>query len=173
MKMTRRILAFTMAVIICVSFCMTHIAATPHESYEWMGDPIEKHFIEGQPSRMKVYCTNYGWNEEVDTDFYAFTIADSVYYANDRQYYAQASVSVGLYYDDEQYWINDYVTEECDATVRGLTAEANIAGNDLIDMDHGIEHFSTNHRIDICINDGGVMVPIDNYGPSIGVTTSY
>ena len=46
-------------------------------------------------------------------------------------------------------------------------------GNDMIDMDHGIEYFSTDHWIDICINDGGELVPIDNYGQSIGVTTSY
>lgn len=173
MKTTRRIIAFMMAVMICVSFCMAHIAATPHESYEWFGEPIEKYFIDGQLSRMKVFCTNYGWNEEVETDFYAYTIADNIYYGDDRQYYAQASVNIGLYYDSEHHWINDYVTDECDATAWGLTAEAYIDGNDLIDMDHGIEHFSTNHRIDICINDGGEFVPIDNYGPSIGVTTSY
>lgn len=132
----------------------------------------EKH-IEGEDSYAYVYCTNYGWNEETYTDFIAETYAINVYYGIDRQYYARANVSVGLYYDDEQLWVNDSDTDSCDATVEGLTAEARVYGNDMIDMDHGIEDFSTDHWIDICIMGADGLISIDNYGQSIGVTTSY
>lgn len=38
MKTTKRIFAFTMAVMICVSYCMMHISAAGIEFYEYYGN---------------------------------------------------------------------------------------------------------------------------------------
>ena len=173
MKITKHLSAFLMAVLICISFCMTHIAAVQRVSVEYTRDWEYVYFITDCPSMAWAGYTNPGWNEETYTDFEAGTLAQDIVYGTDRNYYVCAYVRVGLYYDDENHTIADSTTSVCRATALGFSTEAVIDGNNLIDMDHGIEIFSTDHEIEICINEGGTLVYIDNYGPTIGITTSY
>ena len=55
MKTTKRIFAFTMAVMICVSYCMMHISATGREFYEYYGNNLH-YFPGGNGSYAYVYC---------------------------------------------------------------------------------------------------------------------
>lgn len=173
MKTTKRIFAFTMAVMICVSYCMTHINASGTESYEFLGNCTSAEFIDGFDSYAKVHCSIPGWNEEVYTDFYAQTYAINVTHSTEPSYYVRASVEVSLYYDDEHLYVSRSVTEKYSHNANSRIADAYLDGNTLIDMDHGIEYFTSRHDIEFCTDENGVLVPFEQYGPTIYITTSY
>lgn len=172
MKITKRIFAFTMAVIICVSFCMTHVAAARREFYEYTGNNM--HIIDDATGSVAyVSCDIPGWNEETYTDFVAGTTIYSIDYGDDRNYYAEAYVEVSLYYEMDSAHAEDTKYAYCSANSAGNYANAEVDGNDLIDMDHGIEYVDTVHTYFICINSDGEYERIEQVGLTISVGTSY
>lgn len=172
MKITKRIFAFTMAVIICVSFCMTHVVAARREFYEYTGDDRYE-FSGGNGSFAYVFCDNPGWNEETYTNFVAGTTIYSIDYGDDRNYYAEAYVEVSLYYEMDSAHAEDTKYAYSSANSAGNYANAEVEGNDLIDMDHGIEYVDTVHTYFICINSDGEYERIEQVGPTINIGSSY
>ena len=172
MKTTKRIFAFTMAVMICVSYCMMHISAAGREFYEYYGNNLH-YFPGGNGSYAYVHCDIPGWNEETYTDFIAKTYAVGFDYGDDNVYYCRAQVWVSLFYDDEWLTIRGSDYAVCDANVDNDTATATVRGNDLIDMDHGIGFVDTEHEVDICIKVGEDYVRVEQIGPTINIGSSY
>ncbi|MBQ8259326.1 MAG: hypothetical protein IJY97_07150 [Clostridia bacterium] len=168
----KKFTAAALALVVFASFLMTHVAAEPNQFYEYMADEELHYFFENSTndSYARVYGTVFGWNEETYTDFVSQTYAQNVYLGTNSSNFIMAEVSVGVYYDDEGFSKNRHDTIVATTQI-GVMAE--IDGMDIIDMDHGIEHFSSNHELWICTRANDEYETIVNMGPMITIGTSY
>lgn len=171
MKITKRIFAFTMAVIICVSFCMTHITAI-NDFYEYQGGSELIYFFDeddANDSYAYMSCTEWGWDEVNTCDFEAATSAYNVYLNAPSNYYIRAFVSVGVF-SEPDYYASD---EDIDLTNSDAYAYAYVGHENLVEMDFGIEYFTTHHEMNgVRFVDGEYEIFTD-IGPTILIGTSY
>ena len=172
--MIKRITALTLAMLIFTSFGLSQVSAQ-NIFYEWAG-PVDTYYFDppDDGSFARVSGTVLGWNEDTYTDFLATT---RVYRDIESDYdmyddcRVKARTQVGVYYEGEGLSFSVY--SEYVAQPGDLYAEAVVDGMDLIDMDHGIDIFSSNHEIFIGYYNGGVYVIIDQIGDMITIGTSY
>ena len=174
----KRITSFVLSVLILASFFMTHVIATP--SYREFDDPDHVvPFFDGDPeddSYAQVFCTIYGWNEEVYTDFKAKTYAYNIFYQYGMEmvYVVRARVYLELYYPDEGWSYDIEKMIHIPSTQPGGDS-AIIYGNNLIDPEHGIGDFLTEHQINICQKNVGQFwedeeyVSVANHGSVIRI----
>lgn len=160
-----------MAVIICISFCLSYATAAD-SGWQDFENGRYYYFVDNNNSCAYVYCTNFGWNEETYTDFAAYTQANDVYLGSASNLYIQAYVYVVLGYSDEILTISKEAHEEYPGNTWGISVTACVDGNDLIDMDHGIEFFTSEHAVYICDYVNGEYIPEYQHGSSIyiGIT---
>ena len=162
----KRITALTLAMLVLTSFYMTHVMATP--SYREFDDPDHVVvFFDGDPendSFARVFCTDYGWNEEVYTDFEAETYAYNIHYdyGMEMVYVVRARVYVELYYQDEGLTYDEEDMIHIPSTYPGGDS-AIIFGNNLIDPEHGIGDFLTEHQMEICQKNVGQFWEDEEY----------
>ena len=172
----KRITALTLAMLIFTSVCFSRVSAQ-NIFYEWVG-PVDTYYFDppGDGSFARVSGTVMGWNEETYTDFLATT---RVYREIESDYdmyddcRVMARTHVGVYYDDEGISSHE---ESVDVAEPGdFYAEAIVDGMDIIDMDHGIEVFSSNHEIFIAVYDAQLRkyVIVEQIGDMITIGTSY
>lgn len=170
----KRITALTLAILILTSFCFSRVSAQ-NIFYEWVG-PVDTYYFDppGDGSFARVSGTVLGWNEDTYTDFLATT---RVYRDIESDYdmyndcLVKARTQVGVYYEGEGLSFS-FVSEDV-AEPGDFYAEAIVDGMDIIDMDHGIEVFSSNHEIFIGYYERGVFVIVDQIGDMITIGTSY
>lgn len=178
MTKIKRMCSLILAMNILVSFFLTQVIATP--SYREFDSPDHVvNFFDGDPvddSYARVFCTDYGWNEEVYTDFEATTYAYNIHYhyGVEMVYVMRANVYVELYYPDEGHSI-DMVAEAIIPSRQEFGGAAVIDGNSLIDSEHGIGDFVTEHWIEICqinfgqFGDEGLYVAVADHGSTISI----
>lgn len=162
----KRITALTLAMLVLISFYMTHATATP--SYREFDDPDHVvDFFDGDAendSFARVFCTDYGWNEEVYTDFEAETYAYNIlyHYGVEMVYVVRARVYLELYYQDEG-WSFDTENVIHIPSTYPVGDSAIIYGNDLIDPEHGIGDFITEHQMNVCQQNVGQFWEDEEY----------
>ena len=160
-----------MAVIICVSFCMTHITAI-NDFYEYHGGSELIYFFDeddANDSYAYVSCTEWGWDEVNTCDFEAATSAYNIFYYAPSDYCVRAFVSVGVF-SEPDYYASD---EDFEYSYSSAYAYAHVGHENLVEMDFGIEYFTTYHEINMCRWNGSEWVIEGDIGPRIMIGTSY
>ena len=144
MTKVKRIIAFAMAMIVCVSFCCYSIGA---EYAYFYGSLVQKNFSDtGAYAALNI--TNWSY----DTDLWASTIA----YVEDYDYmdgFFDLTVYVDLYVQmEDEFTINSSSSYE-DTSSGDTELEACVYGSDCIDSvdEYGIIDFGSDHEVIITI----------------------
>lgn len=173
MKLIKKLTAFTLAAIVCVSFCvMSFPVSAIHTLFN--GPTTDVNFFDletGNLSYGRVHITYWAIPENY-TDLEVETYAKNIHFGTENPFILmRASASVALIFDD-YYTRSGESYDECDAWDYGISTY--VYGIDLIDEDHYIIGFTSHHSMyTVDITDGrGELSVVEQYGPDIYISTS-